>query len=316
MQALCVGEMLIDFLPGSEKDSYIRRAGGAPANVAIALARQGCETAFCGMLGDDDFGRFLLRTLEDNGVRPCIRALTKEATTTMAFVSLDERGDRSFTFARKPGADMLLRREHIREEELEAADLIHAGSCSLSASPAAEATVCALEEGRRRGKLVSFDLNYRNVMWDDDQDAAARAVLEVLPYVDLLKISQEEADMIGGEENLPRLMAEKDIALVMETLGGDGARCLWGGEVFALPGLKAECVDTCGAGDAFWGGFLAGLLRAGVRRREELTGAIIRAAMERGNVAGWLCVQKKGAIESLPTAGEVEAYAARLYGRT
>ncbi len=305
---LSVGEMVIDFLPGSEEGSYIRKAGGAPANVAIAVSRQGCDVAFCGMMGNDDFGRFLYKTLEENRVEPVVKELTDHAITTMAFVSLDEHGDRSFTFARKPGADMFLEKAHLTDEVLDGATIIHAGSCSLSAGTAAEATVYALEEGHKRGKLVSFDVNYRNLMWHDDQAACAAAVMDILPYVDLLKISDEEADMMGGEENIPALMQEKNIALVIETLGSKGARFYWNGIVDEVPTLKANCVDTCGAGDAFWGGFLTMLMKAGVTTPAGLTEKLLRCAMEHGNIAGWLCVQQKGAIESLPTAEAVEHY--------
>lgn len=305
---LSVGEMVIDFLPGSEEGSYIRKAGGAPANVAIAVSRQGCDAAFCGMMGNDDFGRFLYKTLEENRVEPVVKELTDHAITTMAFVSLDEHGDRSFTFARKPGADMFLEKAHLTDEVLDGATIIHAGSCSLSAGTAVEATVYALEEGHKRGKLVSFDVNYRNLMWHDDQAACAAAVMDILPYVDLLKISDEEADMMGGEENIPALMQEKNIALVIETLGSKGARFYWNGIVDEVPTLKANCVDTCGAGDAFWGGFLTTLMKAGVTTPAGLTEKLLRCAMEHGNIAGWLCVQQKGAIESLPSAEAVEHY--------
>ncbi|MBE6940883.1 MAG: carbohydrate kinase [Ruminococcaceae bacterium] len=305
---LSVGEMVIDFLPGSEEGSYIRKAGGAPANVAIAVARQGCAAAFCGMMGNDDFGRFLYNTLEENHVEPVVKELTDRAITTMAFVSLDAHGDRSFTFARKPGADMFLEKVHLTDEVLDGATVIHAGSCSLSAGTAAEATVYALEEGHKRGKLVSFDVNYRNLMWHDDQAACAAAVMDILPFVDLLKISDEEAEMMGGEENIPALMQEKNITLVIETLGSKGARFYWNGIVDEVPTLKANCVDTCGAGDAFWGGFLTTLMKAGVTTPAGLTEELLRSAMEHGNIAGWLCVQQKGAIESLPTAEAVEHY--------
>ena len=310
---LSVGEMVIDFLPGSEEASYIRKAGGAPANVAIAVCRQGCETAFCGMMGNDDFGRFLYKTLEENGVEPVVKNLTDEAITTMAFVSLDEHGDRSFTFARKPGADMFLTKEHVTDDALNSASIVHAGSCSLSRGAAAEATVYALQEGHNRGKIVSFDVNYRNLMWNDDQDAAAEAVMKILPYVDLLKISDEEADMLGGEEKLPALMESMGISLLIETLGSKGAKAFWNGKVIQIPALKAECVDTCGAGDAFWGGFLATLMKNGVDSPAQLTEDLIRNAMEHGNIAGWLCVQKKGAIESLPTSEAVAHYWGELY---
>lgn len=311
---LCVGEMVIDFLPGAEKDSYIRKAGGAPANVAVAAARQGCSAGFCGMVGDDDFGHFLMDTLKANGVEQCVGEMTREATTTMTFVTLDADGDRSFTFARKPGADMLLTRAHIRPELLCAADAVHAGSCSLSRDPAADATAFALREAHRLGKLVSFDVNYRDLMWGGDVNAAASSVREILPCVDFLKISEEEADMFGGEAQLPALMLENNITLLIETLGSRGALCHWNGETLHVEARKANCVDTCGAGDAFWGSFLSTLLLGGVRSPKELTREKLLNAMQRGNVAGWLCVQKKGAIESLPTAQEIEHYTKELYG--
>ena len=115
MDLYSIGEMLIDFVPGSEPGSYIRNAGGAPANLAIADARNGLETAMCCSVGDDAFGRFLLATLKENGVR-CVRQTPcREAVTTMAFITLSEAGERSFTFARKPGADMFIREEDVRE---------------------------------------------------------------------------------------------------------------------------------------------------------------------------------------------------------
>lgn len=299
---LSVGEMVIDFLPGCEKDSYIRRAGGAPANVAIAAARLGCEAAFCGMLGADDFGRFLLRTLESNGVEPCVREMSAEATTTMAFVTLDEAGERSFTFARKPGADMLLCKAHITQEMLQGADIVHAGSCSLSAGPAAEATAYALTEGRRLGKLVSFDVNYRDLMWDGDVEAAMAAVRGILPSIDLLKLSEEEVALLGGEAELVTLLRRHEIALAVVTRGAQGACCFWRGMTLEQPGLPTCCVDSCGAGDAFWGAFLSTLLQAGVRQVDALNQSILREALLCGCIAGSLCVQKKGAIEALPSA--------------
>lgn len=308
MDFLSIGEMVIDFLPGDEPGTYIRKAGGAPANAAIALARQGCACAFLGMMGDDDFGHFLLDTLRENGVQPLITELTAQATTTMAFVTLSPSGERSFTFARKPGADMFLTTAHVKDAYLEETKLLHAGSCSLSKGDAAQATRYALREAHRRGKLVSFDVNYRDLLWDGDRAAAARAVAEILPTVDLLKISDEERDMIGSTQDIPQMMAENGIAVVVETLGAQGCRCYFGGTCITEPGRATQCVDTTGAGDAFWGGFLSTLLQAGVKDTSMLSAALLRRALRRGNIAGWLCVQKKGAIESLPNAAEVARY--------
>lgn len=308
MKLICVGEMVIDFLPGQEEASYIRKAGGAPANVAVAVARNGLEVGFCGRVGNDDFGKFLFKTLEDNQVTVCCPKLVDEAITTMAFVSLDEHGDRSFTFARKPGADMFLCREDVDNAGVKDADMVHAGSCSLSRDPAADATVYAITEGKRNGKLVSFDVNYRNVMWNDDIDACSRAVMDILKYVDLLKISEEEVDMMGGADAIPELMNKNGITLTVETLGSHGARAFFNGATFDVPGRRVKAVDATGAGDAFWGAFLAKLRLSGVEKAADLTEPVIRAALEYGNVSGCICVQHKGAITSIPTRGEIEAY--------
>ena len=144
MKLICVGEMVIDFLPGTEEGSYIRKAGGAPANVAVAVARNGLEVGFCGRVGNDDFGRFLVKTLEDNHVAVTCPKLVDEAITTMAFVSLDENGDRSFTFARKPGADICLRAEEVNEALIRDCRVFHFGTLSLTDEPARSATYKAV----------------------------------------------------------------------------------------------------------------------------------------------------------------------------
>ena len=313
MKVFSMGEMVIDFLPGDGTGVYIRKPGGAPANLAVAMARLGAEAEFCGMMGNDDFGRFLVKTLEENNVKPCVRELTDAATTTLAFVTLDESGDRSFTFARKPGADMFLTKEMVENCFPEDADIVHAGSCSLSKAAAGQATRRALEMGAQRGKLVSFDINYRGAFWDENYDAACAGIGEILKWVDLLKLSDEEIDMLGGEDKLPELMARENIALTVMTRGAKGARCYWNGRVLEVPGVKSECVDTCGAGDAFWGGFLATLLRLGVRKGADLTEEILMECMRMGNVAGALCVRKKGAIESLPTWDMIEESRKEMY---
>ncbi len=301
---ISVGEVLIDFLPGDAPGVFLRKPGGAPANCAVSAARMGISTAFCGRVGCDDFGLFLLRTLEENGVKTLCKQGVKEACTTMAFVSLDENGDRSFTFARKPGADMFLKSEDLADEVLAAAKMVHAGSCSLSKGSAAVATRDILRRAHEMGKFVSFDLNYRDVMWDGDDKAAIAAVMEILPYVDVLKVSDSEAEMIGGEAAFAGLMAEKKLTAIVETLGGDGARAFFGTETIQVPVVPANCVDATGAGDAFWGAFLSVLLE------EKLTvnADVLRRAMERGAIAGSLCVRRKGAMEALPTAAEVAAF--------
>ena len=310
MDLYSIGEMLIDFVPGSEPGSYIRNAGGAPANLAIAAARNGLETAMCCAVGDDDFGRFLQATLAENGVRCVKRELCREAVTTMAFITLSETGERSFTFARKPGADMFIREADVREADIREAVIVHAGSCSLSASPAAEATAKALRLGRQMNKLVSFDLNYRDMMWNNRPEACAAKVREILPYVDLLKVADDEVFVLGGEEALPGLMERYGLTLVVETLGDQGAVGFFRGERIPVSGRSARCLDATGAGDAFWGGLLSMLRFRGVTAAKELTVPLVREAMAYGNVGGWLCIQGMGAIPSLPTRREIERHLA------
>jgi fructokinase len=310
VDVLSIGEMVIDFLPGSDAGTYIRNAGGAPANVAIAVARNGLAAGFIGKMGRDDFGDFLIRTLEENGVANVCRETTPEAVTTMTFVTLQADGERTFTFVRKPGADMFLSREDIPPGAIEAAAVVHAGSCSLSKSPAAETTEHALRMAREAGKLVSFDVNYRAPLWSGDTEAAARRIRAILPYVDLLKISDEEVGLVGGERNIRPLMAEHGIAAVVLTKGAAGADAYFGDTLLHVPGRKAKAVDATGAGDAFWGGFLSSLLQQGIVRAGQLTAEAILTAMRYGNVAGWVCVQTKGAIASLPTKAQILAHLA------
>lgn len=306
MDLYSIGEMVIDFIPGSEPASYIRKAGGAPANVAIAVSKNGLSASMCCKVGYDDFGRFLMDTLREYGVKAACPDLCREAITTMAFVTLAEDGERRFTFARKPGADMLLKEEEVLESDIADAVIVHAGSCSLSAQPVAAATVRALRLGHEKGKLVSFDVNYRNVMWNDDVEACARAVKDILKYVDMLKISDEEVEMMGGEAAIPALMKDNHIALVVQTLGANGVRAYFDGASFDIPGRKVKAVDATGAGDAFWGAFLAKLRLCGVEKAAGLTADIVREALKYGNISGSICVQTKGAIASIPTRAQIE----------
>lgn len=301
-----IGEMVIDFIPGSEEASYIRKAGGAPANVAIAVTKNGLSASMCCKVGNDDFGHFLMDTLKEYHVTPACPELCDEAITTCAFVTLAADGERKFTFARKPGADMFLAEADVKEEDIEDSAIIHAGSCSLSAQPEAAATIKAMRLGKEKGKLVSFDVNYRNVMWKDDQDACTAAVMDILKYVDMLKISEEEVEMMGGEAALMDLMAKNNITLLIETLGSEGAQAFFNGEVIRVYGRKVKAVDATGAGDAFWGGFLSSLRIQGVNSTADMTAEIIKTAMEYGNVSGSICVQGKGAIASLPTRAQIE----------
>ena len=307
MSILCIGEMLIDFTPVSGmKNTYTANPGGAPANVAVSASRAGVKAGFLGKLSNDDFGRLLIDTLKKDNVEILLPNLTDEAVTTLAFVSLDENGDRSFTFARKPGADMLLSTTDVESIDFATWNIVHAGSVSQSGLPERDAVLLALEKAKQVGKLVSFDINFRDKIWSFDE--CRKEVLKVFPFVDLLKISEEELDFVGGRENIPAFMKEYDIAVTVLTLGGDGAVIFYAGEEIAIPVMKAKCIDTTGAGDAYWGGFLSSLIKQGVRTVTDLDKDKLTVAGKYGAVSGGLCIQKPGGIPALPTASEIETY--------
>lgn len=304
---ICAGEMLIDFTPGKEPYTFTANPGGAPANVAISTARNGLSTAFLGILGNDDFGKRLKKTLEDDGVTLLCPGLTEEAITTLAFVTLYENGERSFTFARKPGADLLLSKQDVRESDIQSCRIFHAGSFSLSDDPSREAIGYAMKLAYEAGKLVSFDVNYRDMIWHD-MEKCKKEVDKVLPYVDLLKISDEELYFVGGEENIESFMEEHNIRVLIQTLGADGAKYYFQGAQKVIPGKKVKAIDATGAGDAFWGGFLSRLLMFGINAADEITEEMVETALRYGNTSGGLCVQKMGGIPAIPTKENIENF--------
>lgn len=305
MDIICIGEILVDFIPGELPHTYICKAGGAPANVAVAAARNGLDAGVCGRVGADTFGDFLESTLRANGVTFLTPQRVGDAVTTMAFVTLDENGDRSFVFARKPGADMFLSADDVRSCGIENSSVVHAGSCSLSSSLSADATVFAIAEAKRLRKLVSFDVNYRDQMWNGDRQRAISAVKHLLPYIDMLKYSEEEQDFIDGAL-FQGGTADK---VLVKTCGGRGAELIWAGQRFRVSGRPVKCVDATGAGDAFWGSFISCLINAGVSSMHDLTESLLLKALDYANIAGSICVQRKGAIDALPARSEIEAIA-------
>lgn len=305
MSILCIGEILIDFTPveGMEH-SYTANPGGAPANVAVSVARNKIRSGFLGKLGNDDFGRMLKKTMEDNNVELLCPDLTDEATTTMAFVSLDANGDRSFTFARKPGADLLLDTKDVERVDLSSWDMVHAGSVSQSGLPERDAVLLALERAHTLGKIVSFDINFRDKIWSFEE--CKEEVLKILPYVDLLKISDEELSFAGGRDNIPSVMQKYGITAVALTLGGDGSEIFFDNKSEVFPPMSVQVTDTTGAGDAYWGAFLSSLLRQGVKTVSDITWERLTIAAKYGSISGGLCVTKHGGIPALPAIEEIE----------
>ena len=302
---LCIGEMLIDFTPVENMvDTYTANPGGAPANVAVSVSRNGVKAGFLGKMGNDDFGKLLADTLKINNVEMLVPELTDKANTTLAFVTLSKDGDRSFTFVRKPGADLLLDEEDVKKVDFSKWDIVHAGSVSQSGAPERDAVLLALKKAKEHGKLISFDINYRDKIWGMEE--CLKESQKIFGYVDLLKISDEELMFTGDEDNIFNFMKEHGISVTVLTKGGDGVRVFFDGKMIDIPAMKAKVVDTTGAGDAFWGGFLSSLLRQGVRSVPDIDMKKLETAGNYGAVSGGLCVQKHGGIPALPVIDEIE----------
>lgn len=305
MKILCIGEMLIDFTPEMDhKNTYVANPGGAPANVAVSVARNDVEAGFLGKLGNDDFGRMLVSVLEKEQIEILCPKLTDNAITTLAFVTLDEKNDRSFTFVRKPGADMLLAPEDVDKVNFSEWDIVHVGSVSQSASPQRDAVLYALEKAKQQKKLVSFDINYRENIWTED--ACRKEAEKIFPFVDFLKISEEELSFVGGMDAIPAFMEHYDITVVVLTQGGSGSCIYYGEKAVKVPSMKVTVRDTTGAGDSYWGAFLGMLLKQGIRKVSDLTMEKLVKAGTYGAVSSGICVQRMGGIPALPYRVEIE----------
>lgn len=306
---LAVGEVLIDLTQSGTDDRGIPRfdanPGGAPANLAVAASRLGAKTAFIGKVGRDSFGDFLKNTLVENGVDITGLVTDPVQHTTLAVVSVDKTGERSFSFYRDPSADVNLRAEEISDEQLKNTRVLHFGSVSLTAEPARSATLHAARRARELGALISYDPNYRASLWSDERTAVKR-MLEPLPLVDVLKVSDEELPLLAGtadpEEGSAKL-AGYGIRLVLVTLGAKGAFYRFDGRTGSVPGVKCTVADTNGAGDTFFGAALSRLAR--LPSLDALTVPELERTVALSNLAASLTTSRHGAIPAMPTAAEL-----------
>lgn len=308
-----LGELLIDFTClSTDADGYPTMAahpGGAPANYLAALTKFGAKTAMIGKVGSDAFGRLLIKTLKGAGIDTRGMLVSDDVFTTLAFVTLDDSGDREFSFARKPGADTQLRFDEIDLSVIDASKVLHFGTLSMTNEPARDATYKAVEYAAGHGKLISFDPNLRKPLWDD-LDEAKRQMLWGLKHADIVKVSDEETEFLFGiapEEAAKHIIDSFGVRLVYVTCGAEG--CFYrtktaSGFVKALSGIAVK--DTTGAGDIFGGSAMYGLLRAG-GVPEKLTAEELENIVSFACAAAGLSTTKAGGISSVPERGEVEA---------
>lgn len=308
---VALGELLIDFTEAGYSAGgrrlFEQNPGGAPANLLTAASHMGYRTSFIGKVGADMHGELLKQTLEAEQIATDALVMDENYFTTLAFVAINDNGEREFSFARKPGADTQLKKSELDSSLLENCKIFHFGSLSLTADPSREATLEAVRIAKQAGALISYDPNYREPLWKDRQTAVA-GMKSVIPQVDVMKVSDEEALLLTGApdcETAADLLLAMGPQLVAVTLGKDGVLLAASEKKEVISGFKVEAVDTTGAGDSFWGGFLSGLLALG-RHQAELSWDEIRDCALQGNAVAALCVQKRGGILAIPTLQEVQ----------
>lgn len=319
-----LGEVLIDFTPSghSEKGHVLfeTNPGGAPANVLAALSRLNKKTAFIGKVGQDQFGHLLKCVLEDQKIDNSNLLFSETVNTTLAFVHLDEKGDRSFSFYRNPGADIMLEKDEIDEETIQQSRIFHFGSLSLTNEPAAAATFTALEYAQKHKVTVSYDPNLRIPLWRS-HDEAKRQILKGFEYADIVKISEEELEFLTGYCDVAKgtevLQEQYGTAVIFVTLGPEG--CFYRSKHVSgqKEGYEVNVVDTTGAGDAFVGGVLYQFLEIN-KPLDHLTVADFEEMVTFANLMGALTTEGKGGIPSIPTIDQVERFLKRIpeKGRT
>ncbi len=308
MRIVTIGEILIDLTQtgfnAQNIPVYAANPGGAPANVAVAAARLGADTAFVGMVGEDGFGTYLAQVLEENGVNT--QGLrTAPGATTLAVVSVNGQGERSFQFMR--GADAQLTAEQVDESLIAQAGILHFGSVSLTADPARSATLYAVERAKEQGVTVSYDPNYRAALWGSQEEAVAW-MRRPLSQVDILKISDEEMELLSGSSDpqvCSQAMEAQGISLVLITLGSQGVFYRFRGHTGIVPGVPTQVADTNGAGDTFFGAVLSRLSRRPQGVLDGLEWAELEDILTLANRAASVTCSRSGAIPAMPTLEEL-----------
>ena len=312
IEVVALGELLIDFASRSTdaKGYPLMQAlpGGAPANFLAALTRYGKSTAFLGKVGDDTFGHLLVGTVKDAGIETRGIVVDPAVFTTLAFVTFDETGDRSFAFARKPGADTRLTWEEVDKTLIDEAKVFHFGTLSLTDEPVRSTTQKAIAYAKAQGKLITCDPNLRKPLWRSEEEAKEQ-ILWSLAQADVVKISDDEVEFLWNctpEEGADKLLTEFGVSLAMVTLGPKGCLLKTKHTACRVAGPKVSPVDTTGAGDIFGGSAVCRLLELG-KPIGELTAEDLRYIGAYATTAASLSTEAAGGIPSIPEKDRVLA---------
>ncbi|MDW6093259.1 aminoimidazole riboside kinase [Vibrio rhizosphaerae] len=294
------GDAVVDLIPDG-KSHYLRCPGGAPANVAVAIARLGGKSAFFGRVGYDPMGKFMQQTLTEESVNTDYLLLDKAQRTSTVVVDLDDHGERSFTFMVKPSADQFLTTDDI--PQFQANEWLHVCSIALANEPSRSATIAAIQQIKQAGGSFSFDPNLREEVWSNPTEMIP-TVMQVIRQADVVKFSAEELTLLTDTATVDaglKALAAYSIPLIVITLGADGTLIVSQGEQIKVPSRPVNVVDTTGAGDAFVGGMLCRLAEFEQWKNRDT----IVDAVTWGNCCGGLATTQKGAMTALPHRHEL-----------
>lgn len=320
---LCLGEILVDWVcttVGADLDraqAFTKAAGGAPANTAVGLARQGVATGFIGRVSDDEFGRWLKSILETESIDCSSVVVDPQAQTRMAYVVTTASGDRKLAeFTKIACADARLEPQDMKTEQFTQASALHFGSISLIQSPAREATKKAVELAKANNVIVSYDPNVRLGLWESPE-LCRQTILDTLKWADICKINEDELAFLTGSRELEaaeKLRAENDISLFIVTLDSRGAFFAHDSGSKTVPGFHVVLVEATGAGDGFNSGVLKGVLEKAkgapdcVKALRSINLTDMEKIVRQGNAIGALTCTRPGAIPALPTTNETNDF--------
>ncbi|MFV0364160.1 MAG: carbohydrate kinase family protein [Suipraeoptans sp.] len=304
-----LGELLIDFTSNgvSENGNILFEAnpGGAVSNVLAMLQKQGKKTAFLGKVGEDQFGKLLKDTLDKVGIDSQGLLLDKKYNTTLAFVHTFPDGDRDFSFYRKNGADLMIDKSEICYDIIKDSRAFHFGTLSMTSEPAYSATIESLDYAKSENKLITFDPNLREPLWDT-LDNAKEKIKEGMQYCDVLKISDNEIQFVSGledyDDGIAFIREKYNIPLIFLTMGKDGSCAYYKDIKVSKQGYSVKTIETTGAGDTFTACAISGVLDYGI---ENLNEDNLNEILEFANAAAAIVTTRKGAIMSMPNVEEV-----------
>lgn len=308
---LCIGELLIDFFCNEvdvdlqRGQTFTKKAGGAPANVCAAISKLGGKACFSGKVGADPFGDFLENTLKEVGVDTTLLLKDPAHSTTLAFVSLKEDGQRDFVFNR--GADAFMTLNEFPSETLDSMKIVHFGSATaLLSGPFQQMYTGVLKYAKQKDCYISFDPNFRTDLWKGQEEKFVKEALQCIAYCDFLKVSSEELLLLTNETDMHKAVSQLHLlgaSSIAVTLGKEGTFFSFNRNTSIIESIPIQAIDSTGAGDAFVGATLHQL--SGIQNPRNLTFSQWKHIIQFSNKVGAIVCEKMGAIEALPTLDEV-----------